>query len=184
MREARVHNIREIHAGRVFKLFQEELTLPNGFTTSLELIRHPGAAALVAFPEEHAVLLLRQYRHAVGGYIWEIPAGTLSPGEAPLECARRELVEETGYMASELLPLGQMVPVPGYSDERIHIFLARGLTPAPQRLDQDEVLEVHRLPLSQVMEMVRTGQIQDGKTIVGLTLASMAAGHGLSPSQV
>lgn len=176
-----VHHVREIHAGKVFRLVQEELTLPNGFTTSLELIRHPGAAALVAFLDDSRVLLIRQYRHAVGDFIWEIPAGTRSAGEDALECARRELVEETGYQASELVCLGEMVPVPGYSDERIHIFLARGLSPAPQHLDQDEVLEVHSVPLSKALEMVREGQIQDAKTIVGLTLARMQSGAHLAP---
>ncbi len=171
MNKAKVHKIRQIHAGKVFRLVQEELTLPNGFTTCLELIRHPGAAALVPLLDDHRVLLIRQYRHAVGQFIWEIPAGTRSPGEAPLECAKRELIEETGYEASELILLGEMVPVPGYSDERIHIYLARGLSPAPQRLDQDEVLKVHPLQMHKAFHMVKNGQIQDAKTIVGLTLA-------------
>ncbi len=171
MNKAKVHTIRQIHAGKVFRLVQEELTLPNGFTTCLELIRHPGAAALVPVLDDHRVLLIRQYRHAVGQFIWEIPAGTRSPGEDPLECAKRELIEETGYQASELILLGEMLPVPGYSDERIHIYLARGLSPVPQRLEKDEVLEVHPLQMHKAFHMVKKGQIQDAKTIVGLTLA-------------
>jgi ADP-ribose pyrophosphatase len=182
MNKVRVHKIREIHAGKVFKLVQEELTLPNGYTTSLEVIHHPGAAAVVALGEEGKVLLLKQYRYAVKAHIWEIPAGTLSAGEEPLECARRELAEETGYLASEFQFLGQIVPVPGYSDERIHIFLAKGLTPSQQHLDQDEVLEVHSVPFAQALEMVQTGQIQDAKTIVGLSLARMALETG-NPAQ-
>lgn len=174
MKKAQVHKIHGIHTGRVFSLVQEEITLPNGFTTTLEVIRHPGAAAMVALLEGKEVLLIRQYRHAVGSYIWEIPAGTLSPGEEPLECARRELLEETGYQASEFQLLGETLPVPGYSDERVHIFLARGLTHHTQHLEQDEVLEVHPIPLEQALEMVRKSQIQDAKTIVGLALASMS----------
>ncbi|MEJ5377156.1 MAG: NUDIX hydrolase [bacterium] len=179
MNKAKVHKIRQIHTGKVFRLVQEELTLPNGFTTCLELIRHPGAAALVPLLDDHRVLLIRQYRHAVGQFIWEIPAGTRSAGEDPLECAKRELIEETGYEASELILLGEMVPVPGYSDERIHIYLARGLSPVPQRLEQDEVLEVHPLQMHKAFHMVKKGQIQDAKTIVGLTLALSHLGTGV-----
>lgn len=180
MNKAKVHMAREIHAGRVFRLIQEQVTLPNGIITSLEVIRHPGAAAVVALEQEDKVLLLRQYRHAVGAHIWEIPAGTISPGEEPMECARRELAEETGHLASEFQLLGETVPVPGYSDERIYIFLAKGLSASQQHLDQDEVLEVHSIPLEQALAMVHAGQIQDAKTIVGLTLAHMAL-EGESP---
>lgn len=169
-----VHRVKEIHRGRVFSLVREELTLPNGYRTSLELIRHPGASALVALNEDWEVILLRQYRHATGGFIWEIPAGTLHQGEDPRHCAFRELIEETGFEAQELRPLGQMVPVPGYSDERIHIFLATALKRANQRLDKDEVLQVHFIPFFRALHMVRQGEIQDAKTIVGLTLAKMA----------
>lgn len=168
-----VRAVREIHSGKVFRLVQEELTLPNGFTTFLEVIRHPGAAALVALTEDQRVILLRQYRHAVGDFIWEIPAGTRRAGEDPMECAKRELAEETGYQASHLELLGEIVPVPGYSDERIYLFLARGLLPYPQHLDQDEVLEVHAVALERALEMIEKGQIQDAKSIVGLTLARM-----------
>lgn len=179
MRSALVHGIREIHCGKVFRLVQEELTLPNGFRTSLELVRHPGAAAIVAIASSGNVLLLRQYRHAVGQFIWEIPAGTLTPGEEPLECAKRELIEETGYEALELKGLGEMVPVPGYSDERIHIFLATQLRSATQSLDRDEVIAVHSIPFSQTMDMIRNREIQDAKTIVGLILAKMALGDSI-----
>lgn len=169
-----IHNVEEIYRGRVFKLVREEITLPNGYRTSLELIRHPGASALVALNEDWEVILLRQYRHATGGFIWEIPAGTLQGQEDPHHCAMRELIEETGFEAQELRPLGQMVPVPGYSDERIHIFLATGLRETVQSLDRDEVLQVHFIPFFRALEMVRQGEIQDAKTIVGLTLARAA----------
>ena len=168
---ARVHEVREIHRGKVFRLDQERVTLPNGFTTTLEVIRHPGASAMVGILEDGRVTLIRQYRHAVGRVIWEIPAGTLSPGEDPEECARRELREETGYEGERFDKLGEMVPVPGYSDETIHIFLATGLRSAAQKLDEDEVLQVERLPFDRALEMIRTNEIVDAKTIVGLTLA-------------
>jgi ADP-ribose pyrophosphatase len=173
-RHALVHGIREIHLGKVFRLVQEDLTLPNGFRTSLEVVRHPGASAIVALSGNGEVLLLHQYRHAVGEFIWEIPAGTLKDKEEPIQCAKRELVEETGYEAMEMKELGQMVPVPGYSDERIHIFLATQLRPANQNLDRDEVIAVHSVPFHRSFEMIRNGEIKDAKTIVGLTLAKMA----------
>jgi len=159
------------YTGRAFRVFTENITLPNGVTTQLDVIRHPGAAAIVPMADPDTVVLIRQYRHAVGGHIWEIPAGTLEEGEAPIDCARRELTEETGYSADILEKIGEIVPVPGYSDERIHLFAASGLSEGIQMLDEEEWLEVHRLPFSEAMEMVRSGQIQDGKTIAGLLLA-------------
>ncbi len=168
---AKVHHTVTLHQGRVFRLTRERITLPNGVSADLEIIRHPGAAAVVPLADEHTVLLIRQYRHAVGGYIWEIPAGTLDPGEEPLECARRELVEETGFSASSWHRLGETTPLPGYSDERIHIFLAAELTPEAQNLDGDELLTVRRTPLEEAVEMIYRGEIHDGKTLSGLLLA-------------
>ena len=166
-----VHEVREVHRGRVFRLVQESVTLPNGLTTTLEVIRHPGASAMVPMLEDGRVILIRQYRHAVGDMIWEIPAGTLAPGEDPLDCARREVREETGYEAGSLHKLGEMIPVPGYSDERIHLFLATELRVAPQHLDDDEVLEVEPVPLKRALEMIGTGEIVDAKTTIGLLKA-------------
>lgn len=156
------------HQGRVFTLLTENITLENGVTVDIDLIRHPGAAAIVPFYDKETVILIRQYRHAVGGYIWEIPAGTLDPSESPISCAKRELIEETGFSADTWQKLGEITPVPGYSDERIHIFLARDLSPAEQNLDKDEVLKVHKVRLDRAMEMIRKGEIQDSKTINGL----------------
>jgi ADP-ribose pyrophosphatase len=164
------------YTGRAFRVMSENITLPDGTTTELDVIRHPGAAAIVPMADPETVVLIHQYRHAVGGHIWEIPAGTLEPGEGPLACAERELVEETGYSAEIFEKIGEIVPVPGYSDERIHLFLASELTLGSQQLDEGEWLEVHCLPFQKAMEMVRRGEIQDGKTITGLLLAGQKIG--------
>ncbi|WP_319409965.1 NUDIX hydrolase [uncultured Desulfosarcina sp.] len=161
-----------IRKGRVFDIFTENITLPNGVTLDMEIIRHPGAAAIVPFLDDHTVLLLKQYRHALGGFIWEVPAGTLDPGEDARQCAERELIEETGYAARHFEMLAEITPLPAYSDERIYLFLATGLTQAAQNLDEDELLSVHRIDLSHAMKMILQGEIQDAKTIAGLQLAA------------
>ena len=168
---ARVNDKELLYAGRVFKLMRENITLENGVSTSLDIIRHPGASAMVPIYDTNTVLLIKQYRHAVGGFIWEVPAGTLNDSEAPLECAKRELVEETGFNAETWEKLGEITPVPGYSDERIHVFLASDLRPARQNLDSDEVLSVHKIKLNDVVDMVNKGEIQDSKTISSLFMA-------------
>jgi 8-oxo-dGTP pyrophosphatase MutT (NUDIX family) len=160
-----------IHTGRVFKVFQENITLPNDVRMNLDVIRHPGASAIVPLTGNHTVIMLKQYRHAVGGTIWEIPAGTLDSGEMPLDCARRELAEETGYTASAWQKLGEITPVPGYSDERIQIFLATELMLSVQNLDSDEVLEVREVPFTEALKMISRGSIRDAKTICGLFMA-------------
>lgn len=160
------------HTGRVFRLDTETVTLDNGVTIDIDVIRHPGAAAIVPMTDTGNVLMIKQYRHAVGGYIWEIPAGTLDPGETPLTCAKRELTEEAGVAATDWHRLGEIVPVPGYADERIHLFLAGGLSPARQQLDADEVLQVHEIALTDALAMIEQGKIQDAKTLCGLLLAA------------
>lgn len=166
-----VNAITKRHQGRVVKLFTENVTLENGVTVNVDVIRHPGAAAIVPLTKAGQVILIWQYRHAVGGYLWEIPAGTLDPGETSETCAKRELVEETGYRADTWHRLGEIVPVPGYADERIHLFLATGLTRAAQHLDADEILHVHPVVLTDAMSMIANGEIIDSKTINGLFLA-------------
>jgi 8-oxo-dGTP pyrophosphatase MutT (NUDIX family) len=157
-----------IYTGRVFNLHQEAVTLPNGTAIKLDVIRHPGAAAIVPLTRNQTVIMIQQYRHAVGGTIWEIPAGTLDDNEPPLACAQRELTEETGYIASTWQNLGEITPVPGYSDERIQIFLATELTISSQNLDPDEVLNVREVAFSEALDMIIQGTIQDAKTICGL----------------
>ena len=162
-----------MHEGKVFRLDRENVTLENGLTIDLDIIHHPGASAIIPFTENNTLLMIKQYRHAAGGFIWEIPAGTLDPDEAPLHCAKRELIEETGFSAKAWQKLGEITPLPGYSDERIHIFLATDLTPAEQDLDMDEILHVHKISFDNAIEMVRRGEIEDGKTISGLFMASL-----------
>jgi nudix-type nucleoside diphosphatase (YffH/AdpP family) len=161
-----------LHQGRVFNLVKENYTLENGVSSEMDFIQHPGAAAMVPLLNNQEVVLIKQYRHAIREFIWEIPAGTLDAGESPLNCARRELVEETGYSADNWHQLGTITPLPGYSDERIHIFMASDLKPAEQHLDDDEMLNVHSVKFNDALQMILTGEINDGKTISGLFLAS------------
>jgi ADP-ribose pyrophosphatase len=159
---------KNIYQGRIVNLNLETVRLPNGATVELEIIHHPGAAAIVAMKDEETVLLIRQYRHAAGGYILEIPAGTLRPGEDPVVCAARELEEEIGFRPSALEPLATFFTTPGFTDEVIHIYKATGLMPGKQNLDHDEVLEVVEVPLREAIGRIGDGSIRDGKTIVGL----------------
>lgn len=165
---------RSIFEGRVVHLGIESVQLPNGASIELEVIRHPGASAVVAVDDREQVVLIRQYRHAGGGYLWELPAGVLdAPDEAPEACAARELQEETGLTAAEFTRLGSVLPTPGYSDERIHLFLARGLRDGDTNRGADEdIAETRRVPLREALEMVRRGDIVDGKTVAGLHLAA------------
>ena len=170
---AKINNSVILHQGRPFAFVKENVTLENGTTVDSDVVRHPGAAAIVPSIKNDRLIMLRQYRHAIGHHIWEIPAGTLEPGEDPLECAKRELIEETGYSGRQWEKIGEITPVPGYSDERIHIFVATDLTPAEQNLDVDEVLDVHQVSFKKAVEMIEKGQIQDSKTISGLYYTSL-----------
>jgi ADP-ribose pyrophosphatase len=167
-----INNRTTIHQGKVFELIRENITLENGTTTDVEFIEHPGAAAIIPFLDENRIVLLKQYRHALKKFIWEIPAGTLDPQEEIISCAKRELIEETGYSASGWQMLGEITPVPGYSDERIHIYLATELQPAEQHLDADEVIQVQEVKFNKALEMIGNGEIQDAKSIAGLLMAS------------
>jgi 8-oxo-dGTP pyrophosphatase MutT (NUDIX family) len=169
---AKINNRTTIHQGKVFELIRENVTLENGTTTDLEFIEHPGATAIIPFLDDKRIVLLKQYRHALKNYIWEIPAGTLDPQEEIISCAKRELIEETGYSAGQWHRLGEITPVPGYSNERIHIFLATELQPADQNLDEDEVIQVQAVDFLKAFEMIGDGEIQDAKSIAGLFLAS------------
>lgn len=157
-----------IRNGRVFDITVENVTFPNGVNIDMEIIRHPGASAIVPLTADNEIVMLKQYRHAIGGFLWEIPAGTFDAGEAPLVCAKRELAEETGFEAESWESIGAVTPLPGYSDERIHLFLARNLIPSTQSLDPDEILEVHSIPLEKVIAMISDGEIEDAKTIAAV----------------
>ncbi len=169
----KVHKITSLYHGKIFDVVLEKVTLPNGVIKDREIVRHHGAAAMVPFLNDGKVVLIKQYRHAVGKFLWEIPAGTLEPDEEPIECAGRELVEETGYEAARLDKLTEILPAPGYTNEHIHIFLATGLTLVGQKLEDDEVLALQPTEFDMALEMIQQGEIQDAKTIIGLLLSSM-----------
>lgn len=152
----------------VVDLGVETATLPTGVTVDLAVIRHPGAAAIVALDSDGAVAMLSQWRHAVGAWIWEIPAGCRNAGEDALACAQRELGEEAGLAASRWDHLGGIVTVPSFCDERIELYLARDLSPGHGALDHDEVIKVSRVTFAETFAMIERGEIADAKTIVAL----------------
>jgi len=158
----------EIFAGRLLRVRRDRVRLPDGSEAVREYIRHPGAVAIVALFEDGRVLLERQYRYPLARTFIEIPAGKLEPGEDHLETGKRELLEETGYVAREWRRLGVIHNAIGYSDEIIEVWLARGLEQRQQRLAEGEFLEVFELPLAEAQAMARDGRITDVKTIVGL----------------
>ena len=170
-KKAIVKKTSEVFNGRIFNFVTEALTLPNGCDTEIAFIRHPGSVAVVPLLEDHSVVMELQYRHPVGEYLFEIPAGTMEPGESPLECAQRELIEETGFRAKEFIKLGKIHIIPAYSDEEIHVFIANGLTQAKQNLDPDEIIEVVTYPLEQAARMIDEGKITDALTILSIQMA-------------
>lgn len=162
-----------IYTGKVVNLDRDTVRFPDGSTGQLEMVRHPGASAVVPLLDEPRspdprVLLIRQFRHAADDFIWEIPAGRLDPGETPSTCANRELEEETGMSTDSLSRLTTIFTTPGFTDERIHIFLAHGLKPGKHRREPDEFMEVQTRKWSEAMTMIRNGEIKDAKTLVGL----------------
>lgn len=165
---------RRVYTGRVFDVALDRVQFPDGTDGELEIIRHPGAAAVVpiASPvdarDDPTVLMLRQFRYAADGELWEIPAGRLAAGESPADCARRELLEEAGVEAERLDPLTTIYTTPGFTDEQIHLFAAFGLRSREPRRDPDEFIEVRPMLLSEVLERVGSGEISDGKTIVAV----------------
>ncbi|MEY4705530.1 MAG: ADP-ribose pyrophosphatase [Nitrospirota bacterium] len=168
---------KRIYTGIVVNVNVDTVRLPNGLTVNLEVVRHPGAAAVVPLKDDGTVVLIRQFRHAAGGYIYEIPAGKLHPGEDPAACAARELEEEVGYRAGKLELLSSIFTAPGFTDEVIHIYKAIELTVGRQQLDRDEVLEVIEMPLVDAIKMIETGAIRDAKSIVGLQTVYLRSGR-------
>ena len=161
-----------IYQGRVVGLRVDTVRLQSGRVTTREVVQHRGAVAIVPLTDEGHVLLVEQYRTPAEAVLLEIPAGTLEEGEDPLTCAHRELQEETGYTAAELIPLAAFYTCPGFCTEYIRVYLARGLHQGPQAADEDENIQVVRVPLAQALEMVKTGRICDAKSVIGLLLAS------------
>ncbi len=166
---------RVVHRGRSITVQVEEAVLPDGRRIPLDVVRHPGASAVVPFESADDVLLIRQYRHAAGGFIWEVPAGKLD-GDAPEVCAAKELEEEVGRRAGRLTHLSSILTSPGFTDEVIHLFAAYDLSPVPQRLEHDEVIEVVRTPLSRALEMIWSGELRDAKSALALVLAARLHG--------
>jgi ADP-ribose pyrophosphatase len=165
------------YTGRIVSLDVDTVRYPDGSIGDLEMIRHPGASAIVPFlsdpnGDDPQVLLIRQYRYAAGGYMLEVPAGRLDAGEDPRDCAARELKEETGCTAEQVDYLTTIYTTPGFTDERIHLFMATSLTAGETKHEADEFLEPQPMPLSQALEKILAGEIQDGKTVIALLFAA------------
>jgi len=176
MREAKIGS-RRIYSGRVLNLDIDKVRFPDDSTGELEIIRHPGASAIVPFLSDPAgddpqILLIKQYRYAAEDFLYEVPAGRLDPNEAPLDCARRELLEETGCTAEHIDHLYTFYTTPGFIDERIHGFLATGITRGQSSREADEFMTLETMTLSHALELVKKGEIRDGKTAVLLLYAA------------
>jgi 8-oxo-dGTP pyrophosphatase MutT (NUDIX family) len=161
-----------IHRGRVIELDIERVELPNGHQADLEIIHHPGGAAVAAIDAQRRICLVRQFRHAANGWIWELPAGKIDHREPPLETAQRELEEEAGMRARRWESLGDYVSSPGVFTEVVHLFMAVDLEAVPTRHEDHEVLEVHWLPFERALDMAHSGELRDGKSLVGVFRAA------------
>jgi 8-oxo-dGTP pyrophosphatase MutT (NUDIX family) len=164
--------VKPVFSGRVIQVNVERVQLPNANVADLEIIHHPGGAAVVAVDREQNVCLLRQFRHAANGYLWELPAGKIDNKEPPLQTARRELAEEAGATALQWDSLGDYVSSPGVFTEVVHLFLATDLTHGDVGFEEHEVIEVHWKPLAEVVRMAVAGEIRDGKSLVGIFRAA------------
>ena len=165
-----------VHSGRVIEVSTEVLRYANDREYELDFVRHPGAAAVVAVDESQRVCFVRQYRHGIADFMWEIPAGKLDPDEAPAICAVRELAEETGVTARSWTPMGLYVPAPGLFTEVIHLYLARELDVGLPKPDEDEELELDWLPLREALGRIQRGEWNDGKTALALMRAQYVLG--------
>jgi len=166
----------KIYGGRIISLYKDEVELPNGNRAYREVVAHNGGVCVCALTDGGEIFLVKQYRYPHKKAILEVPAGKLEKGENPLDCGKRELLEETGHTAEEYVFLGEMLPTPAYCGEVIHIYMARGLTFTAQKLDEDEFLEVVKIPLDKAVEMVMSGEITDGKTQIAVLKTAKAKG--------
>ena len=164
---------KETHVGKLLKYQVDEVLLPSGEKTVREVVKHPGAVAIVAIFSDGKIIFVKQYRYAIDNIIYEIPAGKLSPGENPIDCAKRELKEETGYSAAKWTKLSSIFTVPGFCDEVIHIYKAEQLTAGEQQLDEDELIETFSFTQAQIQDMVNSQCICDAKTLAGLFLCEL-----------
>ena len=167
-----IESITAVFHGRVIEVNIERVLLPNGSVADLEIIHHPGGAAVVAIDDRQHICLLHQFRHAANGWLWELPAGKIDNREPPLQTARRELQEEAGVTAAQFESLGDLVSSPGVFTEVIHLFLATGLNSVAAKPEADEVLEIHWKPLTEALQMANRGEIRDAKSLVGIYRAA------------
>jgi len=171
MDEGKRLDSRHVFKGKVVDLSVDRVRLPNGNECELEMIRHVGAAAVVPLTDDGQVLLVRQYRYATDGWLLELPAGKLDEGETPEACALREVEEETGHRPGRLVSMGSIWTTPGFTDEKIRLFLALDLEPTTQQLQDNEVLTIERVALDRAVSMAARGEIEDAKSICGLLRA-------------
>lgn len=163
---------KSIYQGKVFDLHQDQVRMPNGRTARLDIIAHPPAVTLLPLDHEGYIWFIRQYRHAAGVEILELPAGVVETGEDPEACARREIREETGMSAAVIDLLGEFFLVPGYSSEYMYVYLVKDLQPDPLPGDEDEFISVERIPVEKAYQMAEAGEIRDAKTLATLLLAA------------
>jgi len=165
-------SLTHIYSGRVIRVSLERVQLPNGNVADLEIVHHPGGAAVVALDTDRRICLLRQFRHAANGWLWELPAGKIDNKEPPFDTVQRELEEEAGRKAGTWRSLGQYFSSPGVFTEVVHLFMATDLTPVDIALEAHEVIEVHWKPFEEALAMAHSGEITDGKTLVGIFRAA------------
>ena len=166
-----------LHTGKIIKLDRDTVRFPDGSIGEMDMVRHPGASAVVPFlsdptGDDPQILLIKQYRYAADGYVYEIPAGRLDSNEDPRDCALRELKEETGCTAKSIEHLTTIFTTPGFTDEKIHLFLATGLEHGDTAHEPDEFLTLETMTLTRALELIEKGEINDGKTVVGLLYAA------------
>lgn len=166
-------NSKQVFDGKLLKVYYDEVELPSGNKASREIIRHPGAVAVVPILDDGRIAMVRQYRYPIADTLLEIPAGKLDPGEKPEDCAVRELSEETGYVARTLKKLTSIVTTPGFTDEVIHIYVAKDLTMTAQHTDEDEFINLELYTKEELRVMIDNGSLSDAKTLVGLLLAGV-----------
>lgn len=166
----RVEAEKELFQGRIIRLVERKLLLPNGRRTTYHIVLHPGAVAIVPVHANGDVVLLKQFRPTIGKEIYEIPAGTMEKGESPLATAKREIIEETGFKAKRWEKIADFYTAPGFCDERMHVYLARDLTPAQADGDADEILRPVRMSIDAALQLIKTRRIRDAKSIAGLLI--------------
>ena len=173
MRMSRLLSSKKVFNGRLFTVYRQKRRLPNGFIKTSEIIKHPGAVVVVPVFQNGTIVLLRQYRAAIDIYLYELCAGTLKAHEDPAVCAKRELKEETGYQARSMRKIGEIYPAPGYTTEKIHVYVARGLLKVGASVEDDEVIETKILSRMQIRKLLKSHAIVDAKTIAALVLGGI-----------